>query len=128
MHIITTFPQAMSWVKIRWRIVRNGKYNIKNKTLLENWKKKLWNMKVIVIGAFGTVIQGLVQGVEDLEIRGWVETIQTTTLLRSARILKSLGDLRELAVTQTPVENNQLTPWKIVKSIIIMIPPFDGFK
>ena len=34
--------------------------------------KKLWNMKVtiipIVIGALGTVTQGLIQGLEDLEI------------------------------------------------------------
>ena len=41
--------------------------------------KKLWNMKVmiipIVIGALGTVTKGLVQGMEDLEIRGRVETI-----------------------------------------------------
>ena len=42
----------------------------------------------IVIVALGTVSKGLVQGVEDLEIRGQVETIQTTTLLRSARILR----------------------------------------
>ena len=54
--------------------------------------KKLWNMKVtiipIVIGALGTVIKGLVKEVEDLEIRGRVETIQTTTLLRTAKILR----------------------------------------
>ena len=41
--------------------------------------KKLWNMKLtvipIVIGALSTVTKGLVQGMEDLEIRGWVETI-----------------------------------------------------
>ena len=54
--------------------------------------KKLWNMKVtiipIVIGALGTVTKGLVQGPEDLQKIGRVETIQTTTLLRSARILR----------------------------------------
>ena len=54
--------------------------------------KKLWNMKVtiipIVIGAFGTVTKGLLKGLEDLEIRGQVETIQTTALLRTARILR----------------------------------------
>ena len=33
----------------------------------------------IVIGVFSTVIKGLVQGLEDLEIRGQVETIQNTT-------------------------------------------------
>ena len=35
------------------------------------------------------VIRGLVQDLEDLEIRGHMETIQTTALLRSARILES---------------------------------------
>ena len=65
--------------------------------------KKLWNMKVtiipIVIGAFGTVTKGLLKGLEDLEIRGWVETIQAT-LLRTARILRRVletwGDLLSL--------------------------------
>ena len=42
----------------------------------------------IVIGEFYTVTKGLEQGLEDLEIRGQVETIQTTALLRSARILR----------------------------------------
>ena len=42
----------------------------------------------IVIRAFGTVTKGLLKGVEDLEIGGRVETIQTTALLRTARILR----------------------------------------
>ena len=46
--------------------------------MLENWKK-LWNMNVF--GALDTVIKGLIQGLGDLEIRGRVETIQTTALL-----------------------------------------------
>ena len=51
--------------------------------------KKLWNMKVtIVIGAFGTVTKGLLKGLEDLEVGGRVETIQTTALLKTARILR----------------------------------------
>ena len=58
--------------------------------------KKLWIMKVtvipIVISAFGTVTKGLVKGLEDLEIRGRVETIQTTALLRSARILRRVPE------------------------------------
>ena len=68
--------------------------------------KKLRNMKVMVIpiaiGALGTVTKCLVQGVEDLEIRGRVETIQTNTK-------KGPGDQKRLAVTQTPVGNYQLT-------------------
>ena len=34
----------------------------------------------IEISALGTVTKGLVQGLEDLEIRGRVEAIQTTAL------------------------------------------------
>ena len=44
----------------------------------------------IVIGALGTVTKGLVKGLENLEIRGRVETIQTTALLGSARILRRM--------------------------------------
>ena len=83
--------------------------------------KKLWHMKVtiipIVIGAFGTVTKGLLNELEDLEVGGRVETIQITSSLRTARILRRVletwGDLRRLAVTQTPVEHHQLTlMWK----------------
>ena len=53
---------------------------------------KLWDLKLtiipIVIGAFDTATKGLVQGLEDLEIKEQEETIQTTTLLRTARILR----------------------------------------
>ena len=58
--------------------------------------KKLWNMQVtiipIVIGAFGTVTKGLLKGLEDLEVGGRVETIQTTAFLRTARILRRVLD------------------------------------
>ena len=54
--------------------------------------KNLWNIQVtiipILIGAFGTVSKGLLKELEDLEVGGRVETIQTTTLLRTARILR----------------------------------------
>ena len=54
--------------------------------------KKLWNMKVkvipIVVGALGTVPKGLERGLENLEIRGRIDTIQNTALLQSARILR----------------------------------------
>ena len=67
--------------------------------------KKLWNMKVtiipIMIGAFGTVPKGLLKGLEDLkdgDHRNYsiVENGQNTE--------NSPGDLRRLAVTQTPVK------------------------
>ena len=54
--------------------------------------KKLWNIKVtfilIVIVALGTVTKGLKKELEDLEIRGRKEIIQTIALLSSARILR----------------------------------------
>ena len=53
-----------------------------------------------VTGVFVRVTKGLEQGLEDLEIRGRVETIETTGLLRLARILrrvwKTLRDLLSL--------------------------------
>ena len=67
--------------------------------------KKLWNIKLtiipIVIGALCAVIKGLVQGLEDLKITGRVETVKTTALRWTE---KSPGDLRRLAVTQTPYQ------------------------
>ena len=42
----------------------------------------------IVIGAFGTVNKGLLKGLEDLEGGGLEETIKTTALLKTARILR----------------------------------------
>ena len=82
--------------------------------------KKLWNMKVtivpIVIGALGTITKGLLQGREDLEMGGRVETIQTTALLRTARILRRVletwGDLLSLklqwkTISFTDVKNSK---------------------
>ena len=42
----------------------------------------------IVIGAFGTITKGLLKGLGDEEVGGRVETIETTALLRTARILR----------------------------------------
>ena len=41
----------------------------------------------IVVGALGTVAKRLKKGLEQIEISGRIEIIQTTALLRSARIL-----------------------------------------
>ena len=82
---------ADHWVKLTER-------EKKDKYLdLARGLKKLWNMKVtfipIVIGTLGRVTKGLLKGLEDLEIRGRVETIQTTALLRSARILRRVLEI-----------------------------------
>ena len=54
--------------------------------------KKLRNVKVmilpIIIGGLGLVTKGVIQGLENLEIRGRVETIETTALLRLTRLLR----------------------------------------
>ena len=43
---------------------------------------------LIVTDVFGIVTKGLLMGLEELEVGGRVETIQTTALLRTARILR----------------------------------------
>ena len=48
----------------------------------------------IVIGTLGINPKGLVKGLEDLEIKGQEETIQTTALLRFARILRRVLETR----------------------------------
>ena len=62
-------------------------------------KKKLLYMKVrnvpIVIDAFGTLTKGLLKGLEDLEVGGRGETIQTIALLRTARILRRVLETLE---------------------------------
>ena len=68
---------------------------------------------LIVIGALYTVIKGLSKGLEDLKIRGQVETIQTTALLRSARILRRVletcchSNSNEKPSVNTAVKNSQ---------------------
>ena len=47
---------------------------------------------LIVIGALGTDTKILVLGLEDLEIRGRVETTQTEEFLRSARTLRRIQE------------------------------------
>ena len=67
----------------------------------------------IVIGALDTVTKGLLKGMEDSEIRGQVETIQTTSVLLRFEIVqdtkKSPEDSRRLAVTQIPMIDHRQT-------------------
>ena len=61
----------------------------------------------IVIGALRTITKGLLKGLEDLEVGGRVETIQTTALLRTARILRRVletwGDLLSLKLQRKTI-------------------------
>ena len=63
--------------------------------------KKLQNMKVTVIpivsAALGTIPQGLVKRLEDLEIEGCAETIQTAMVSQNTE--KFPGDFRRLEET-----------------------------
>ena len=49
----------------------------------------------IEIGAFGTITKGLLKELEDLEVVGRVETIQTTALLRKAKYWEESRRLEE---------------------------------
>ena len=74
--------------------------------------KKLGYMRVMfipnVIGTLGIVIKGLVKELEDLEIRGRVGAIQSTTLLRSARILRRVLETWGDMLSFRPVKDHQL--------------------
>ena len=99
--------------------------NISTSTLQGNFKK-LWNMKVtiisIVICVLGTVTKGLIQGLEELEITGRVETIQTTALLRSARLLRRVLETWEnLLVSNSRERPSTLADGKISQGVIIII-------
>ena len=74
----------------------------------------------IVIGAFGTVAKGLLKGLEDLKVGGLVETIQTTTIIRTARILRKVLEVTcchsgssERPSTKADVKSSQLIEEKI---------------
>ena len=59
----------------------------------------------IVTSALGRVNKELIQGSEDLKIRGRVETIQTRVLLRSARILRRVPETRQSDYSEKPSSN-----------------------
>ena len=82
---------AGHWVKLKESEKRDKYLDIAREL------KKRWNTKVvlipIVIVVLSTVTKGLVQGLEDFEIRGRMETIQTTALSRSVRILRRVPEI-----------------------------------
>ena len=73
----------------------------------------MWNMKVtvipIVIGSLGTVVKGLVRGLNDLEMKKSGDHSNFYIIEIGENAKKSLCDLRRLAVTQTSVKDHQLT-------------------
>ena len=89
-------------------------------------KKQQWNLRLtvlpIVAGVLETVPKDLERGLDLSKIRGRIQTIQTTALLRSVRIprrvLETWGDLLSFRPVKKPSYH-----WgaKIHKKIIIMI-------
>ena len=61
----------------------------------------------VEISAFGTVTKGFLMELEDLEVGGRVETIQTTTIENGQNTGKSPGDSR-IAVPRIPEKDHQL--------------------
>ena len=76
----------------------------------------------IVNGALGTITKGLLKGLEDLEVGGWVETIQTTILLRTSRILRRVletcchSNSSEKPSANTDVKNSLIIIMLVMKS------------
>ena len=89
----------------------------------------MWNMKVtviqVVIGTLGTIPKKLVKGLEDSEIWGYVEPIQTTALLKSVRILRRVletwEDLMSLKLQWETICNAGVKNCQMSKIIIITI-------
>ena len=75
-------------------------------------------MVPIVIGALGTIDKGLVKGLEDLEVGERVETIQTTALLRTARILRLEETCCHSNSSEKPSANTDVKNSKGVKNKI----------
>ena len=105
-------------------------FKLKGNKKFRTWTKKSWVFFVfrdsydlciyimniicmfhVSVSGYGTgiVIKVLIQGHQYLEIRGHAEIIQTTVLLRSARIVRGPGNIMRLSITQTPEENHQQT-------------------
>ena len=67
----------------------------------------------IVVGAFGTVTKGLLKDLEDLEVGGRMEIIQTIALLKTARILRRvLETWRDLLSPNLQWKTTSLRWWE----------------
>ena len=77
--------------------------------------KKLWNMTVtlkpIVISALGMVTKGMIQGLEDLDVGGRVETIRTTALLSGPLCSKVATRDRVLSMRQIQLNCVLMLNW-----------------
>ena len=82
--------------------------------LAKNWKNYgTWRWQLYNCDwCFGTVIKGLLKGLKDLEVGGRVRH-PNNSILKLARLPdKSPGDLRRLAVTQSPMKDISVSWWE----------------
>ena len=79
----------------------------------------------IVISVLGTVTKGLIKGLKDLEIRGPVETTQTTALLRSARILRRVLETGCYSNSSERPRNADVKNSKEQNKFFVAAPPPD---
>ena len=91
--IIDFAVPADHWIRLK-KCKKKDKYLDLTREL-----KKLWKMQMTiiptVIGASGTITEGLLKGQEDMKVGRQVATIQTTTFLRTARILRRVMETSE---------------------------------
>ena len=108
--LIMTNKKKRTWKIIDFAVPANHRIKLKECEKRDKYLdlvrelKKLWNMQgkiiPIVICAFGTVTKWLLKGLEKLEFGRRVETIQSTTILRTSRLLRRVletwGDVLSL--------------------------------
>ena len=126
-------PSALADVIVDFPVLADHRIKLKEREKkdkhldLARELKKNWDMKVaivpIVIGTFGTVTKGLLKGLEDSgSWRTSGDHPNDSIIEDGQNTEKSPGDLRWLAVTQTPVKNHQRSlMWKAPNVYIIII-------
>ena len=88
----------MEFVVVADHRVKTKENETKDKYLDFAWElRKLLNMRVrvilVVIGMLISIPKGFVRGLEEFEVGGRIETIQTTALLRSTGILRKVLEI-----------------------------------
>ena len=100
-HLLVNMESIVSVVGLKWR---------------------LHQMKLVFLVQ---VTKGLIKGLEDLEIWGRVETIQTTALLRSARILRRV---LETWVSKTTVKSSVNAGEKTRSLLLLLLLLSNSFR
>ena len=99
-NLVLIYKKERIYHRVNYAVSVNHKVKIKESYKVDNYLdiarelKSLWNMKVvglpIVVDAQGTVTKGQEKRLGEQEIRERIDTIQTTSQLKSDRILTRL--------------------------------------